>query len=104
ISKEITALAGGGLLLVLIVAGIVIGRVRARRRKREVLTALPIRVGDELDGQPQAAGLPGAAATLGLPGKGARERALEAAPADTARAARILSAWLGEGAEGGRSA
>jgi flagellar M-ring protein FliF len=96
--------AGGAALLVLIVAGVALAAMRRRGRRRgrpDVLPALPASVGAVEAALPD--GTP-AAALPGLPAPSARERALAAASADAARAARILSSWLDETvAEGARS-
>src|SRR5262249_3915876 len=107
------AIGAAGLFLVIVtVSDIFVLRARARKRRKaaEVLHALPVRVGeleaDALDAPvaAAAASLSGTTPLAALPGKSPRERALEAAKADAARAAQVLAAWLLEAPEGGRSA
>lgn len=105
--------AAGLFLIIVTVSGIFVLRARARKRRKaaEVLHALPVRVG-ELDGDaldaPASAAAPslaaGSPAIAALNGKSPRERALEAAKSDAARAAQVLAAWLLEAPEGARNA
>ncbi len=86
--------AGGGLLVVgAAIAALVLRRRRRRQQGAAVVPALPITVSQlerSLDG--------GAPSPLALPDRTARERAIEAARADAAQAARVLSRWLTDGA------
>jgi flagellar M-ring protein FliF len=98
------AIAAGGLIL--LVAGGAIFFVMRRKKaknKRQVLTALPVKV-SELEKTAEGGQLPGGSTVPQLPEKSPRERALEACKTDAERAARVIAAWLLEGQEGGRSA
>jgi flagellar M-ring protein FliF len=103
LSRPATMAAGGGALLLLLAVVILLLR---RRRQTELqmqrsLPALPLRVVEyEQTLRAPPAELPAAnPAPTGLPGRSARERAMEAARADAERAALVLQAWLGESAE-----
>jgi flagellar M-ring protein FliF len=99
VSPLVAAAAGGGLLLLLVLIGAVVA-LRRRRRLAELarpsaLPSLPARVA-EVEALVTKGELP-AGDMSGLPGRvEARDRALTAARADAARAARLLSAWLTE--------
>jgi len=102
------AIAAGGLFLLLLTVGLVVWRIRAKKRRSSVLKALPVRVGElenQLGGVNGAAGLPASLTLPALPpGKSPRDLALDAAKSDAERAARVIAGWLLEGPEGGRSA
>jgi flagellar M-ring protein FliF len=94
-SKQIAMLAGAGAGALLLLVTVTVLLLRRSKRKRSgvthMLTALPVRVTD-LEAQ-----LPdGGAAPLALAGPSSRDRALDAARADAARAARVLGSWLAE--------
>jgi flagellar M-ring protein FliF len=103
VSKPLALGALAGLfVLAVLVTFLMMRRARKKRAAAVALVpGLPLRVGD------LEAGLPGAAADLAaagaaganleLPGgRSPRDRVIEAAKTDTARAARVLSAWLSE--------
>jgi hypothetical protein len=102
VSPLIAAIAAAGAFVLLVTIVLLVLRARrAGKRKAEVLQALPIRVGELEKGikGEAAAELPAATAMAALAAKSTRDRAVEAAKTDAARAARVLSAWLLE--EGG---
>jgi flagellar M-ring protein FliF len=103
VSKPIALSALAGLFVfAVLVTFLMMRRARKKRAAAAVslVPGLPVRVGD------LEAGLPGAAAAveggvaganLELPGgRSPRDRVIEAAKTDAARAARVLSAWLNE--------
>jgi flagellar M-ring protein FliF len=94
----VLAAAAGGLLLMLIAVGYVLLR-KKKKRPAVVLPALPMRL-DDAEAMVERGQLgPGATAGAlppGPPQKTPRDRALEAARTDAVRAARLISAWLGE--------
>jgi flagellar M-ring protein FliF len=103
VSRPITLGALAGLFALACVITFLMMR-RARKKRAAVslvpgLPGLPLRVGDLESSLPGAAGELGAAGggSLELPGgRSPRDRVIEAAKSDTARAARVLSAWLSE--------
>ena len=96
VSKPIAlGAAAGALALLILVAFLLLRRGRKKSANVALVAGLPVRVG-ELEAQlPGAAGANGA---LELPAgaRAPRERVIEAARTDAARAARVLSAWLSE--------
>lgn len=96
----IIAAGGGALILILIAMFVLRGRGRRGRSGTEVL-ALPAPLADferSLDAPVHA----GTTRALG-PGPSVHGRALAAVRADTPRAAAILTSWLAEPAKGGRA-
>jgi flagellar M-ring protein FliF len=89
------AAAGAAALFMLFVAALILRRIR-RRRRPEVMPLPPLPLtAREVESHIDA----GQSAPLALPQPSAKERAMLAARADSARAARILAAWLTEAAD-----
>ena len=104
VSKPIALSALAALFLAAVVVTFLMMR-RARKKGAAAVAlvpGLPVRVGDLESSLPGAAGeVAGgvAGANLELPGgRSPRDRVIEAAKTDAARAARVLSAWLNESA------
>jgi flagellar M-ring protein FliF len=106
VSRPIALGAAGGLAALIVMVLLLVRRRRHKAAQVALVPGLPVRVG-ELEAQ-----LPGAAAVATMAGaaplelpavRGARERVLEAARTDAARAALVLSAWLSETPEAGGS-